>query len=215
MPRPMVFADFDGTITAQETFIAVLRHFAPELAAELIPRMVALEVPLRVGVRRILESIPSARAAEIVEHVRHVPLRDGLPALLDFLDARDIPFVIVSGGLVSVVRGVLGPLADRARAIHGVTASTEGPTLRVHSDWEGETELVAKVDVIRSYEDVEAVGIGDSTTDLNMALHVPTVFARDLLARYLDERGHPYERWGDFYDVRRRLAALWGEETAP
>lgn len=207
-PR-IVFADFDGTITADETFVSVLKHFAPTLAADLVPRMLALEVPLRVGVRRILESIPSERLPDIVDHVRRARLRPGFTALLDMLDARGVPLVIVSGGLVDVVHGVLGPLAARAQAVHGVRVDTDGPTLRVHTDWEGETELVSKVDVIRSYGDVEAVGIGDSVTDLNMALHVPVIFARDRLAELLGERRRPFEPWGDFFDVARRLGALW------
>ena len=29
-----VFCDFDGTITVEETFVSVLKHFAPELSEE-------------------------------------------------------------------------------------------------------------------------------------------------------------------------------------
>ena len=39
--------------------------------------------------------------------------------------------------------------------------------------------------VIQHYGDIHAVAIGDSLTDLNMALYVPTVFARDRLAETL------------------------------
>ncbi|HEY9823810.1 MAG TPA: hypothetical protein V6D19_00055, partial [Stenomitos sp.] len=62
----VVFCDFDGTITAQETFVAILKQHAPELSALLMPKMYRLELTLREGVRQILESIPSAAYPEIV-----------------------------------------------------------------------------------------------------------------------------------------------------
>ncbi len=41
------------------------------------------------------------------------------------------------------------------------------------------TELVAKVLVMEEYPADEKIEIGDSSTDFNMALHAPMVFARD------------------------------------
>ena len=65
----IVFCDFDGTIADEETFVAVLYHFAPKLAAELVPGMQQRRITLREGVPPILESIPSARYPEILEWV--------------------------------------------------------------------------------------------------------------------------------------------------
>jgi 2-hydroxy-3-keto-5-methylthiopentenyl-1-phosphate phosphatase len=42
-----------------------------------------------------------------------------------------------------------------------------------------------------------------------MALHAPVVFARDRLIHYLDENGHPYIPWNDFFDVREQLFQRW------
>ncbi|MGD1902670.1 MAG: hypothetical protein ACFB9N_10575, partial [Geitlerinemataceae cyanobacterium] len=55
------------------------------------------------------------------------------------------------------------------------------------------------------------VAIGDSVTDLNMALAAPTTFARSRLKSYLDERGKAYTPFETFFDVRDRLAQLWRE----
>ena len=45
------------------------------------------------------------------------------------------------------------------------------------------------------------IGIGDSFTDMKMSQAVDTVFARDLLAKYLDKLGKPYFPYETFYDV--------------
>jgi 2-hydroxy-3-keto-5-methylthiopentenyl-1-phosphate phosphatase len=59
------------------------------------------------------------------------------------------------------------------------------------------------------YESDEKVAIGDSVTDLNMALSSPLVFARDRLAQYLDHQQKSYIFWNDFFEVRDYLAQRW------
>ncbi len=207
--KRIVFCDFDGTITATETFVAVLKKFAPEPAAELIPQMYSLKLTLREGVRRILESIPSSRLPEIIEFTRTQPMRPGLAEFLDFLDSQQIPFVVVSGGLRLMVEAALEKL-ERRQAIHAIDVDASGSYLRVLSAYEGETELVDKVKVMELYPADEKIAIGDSVTDLNMGLTAPIVFARDRLAQYLDERNKQYILWNDFFDVRDSLSAVIG-----
>lgn len=208
--KRIVFCDFDGTITATETFVTVLKEFAPELAAELMPQMYALKLTLREGVRQILESIPSSRLPEIIEFTRTQPMRPGLPEFLDFLDSQHIPFVVVSGGLRLMVEAVLGELGQRTQAIHAIDVDASGSYLRVLSAYEGETELVDKVKVMELYPADKKIAIGDSVTDLNMGLTAPIVFARDRLAQYLDERNKQYTPWNNFFDVRDSLSAVIG-----
>jgi 2-hydroxy-3-keto-5-methylthiopentenyl-1-phosphate phosphatase len=201
--KPIVFCDFDGTITAQETFVAVLKQFSPELAAKLIPQMYELKITLREGVRRILEAIPSSQLPEIIEFTQSQPIRAGFAEFLDFLESQNIQFVIISGGLRVMVEAVLGEeLIKKVTAIHAIDIDTTGSHLRVISDYEGETELVDKVKVMSLYTTDQQIAIGDSVTDLNMALNAPVVFARDRLKVYLDERQKPYIDWQDFWEIR-------------
>lgn len=207
--KPVVFCDFDGTITAEETFVAMMKRFAPEVSGEIIPKLYTREITLREGVRQILESIDAAAYPEIVEFSRTKSIRPGLVELLDFLDRRGVPFVVVSGGIRIMVETVLGELTERVEAIYAVDVEAGESNLRVHSDFEGGTELMAKVRVMELYEGDEKIAIGDSVTDLNLAIAAPVVFARDRLAAYLDERQKSYIPWGDFFDVRDRLAQMW------
>jgi 2-hydroxy-3-keto-5-methylthiopentenyl-1-phosphate phosphatase len=186
-----------------------LKEFAPELAAELIPQMYALKVTLREGVRKILESIPSSRLPEIIEFSRTQPMREGLPELLDFLDSQDVPFVVVSGGLREMVEVVMGELGQRVRGIHAIALDTSDSHFRVLSPYEGDTELVDKVKVMEMYPADGKIAIGDSVTDLNMAISASVVFARDRLVQYLEERHQTYIPWNDFFDVRDALKDLW------
>lgn len=208
--KRIVFCDFDGTITEEETFVAMLKKFAPEISAQLLPEIYALRLTLRDGVRKMVESIPSTSYPEIIEFMRPQPMRRGFVELLDFLDTKQVPLVVVSGGLTGMVKTVLGDLVSRVHAIHAFDVDTSNPYLRVQSKFEDGTELVSKVRVLELYQADEKISIGDSVTDLNMALATPVVFARDRLAQYLDERQKKYILWNDFFDIRDRLLDSWG-----
>lgn len=210
--RRAIFCDFDGTITAVKTFVAVLQEFAPDVSQQLMPQIYNQTLTLRQGVRQILESIPSCRYAEILEFTRSQPKRDGFIELLDFLDTAEVPLIVVSGGLQGMVEVVLGDLVDRVQAIHAIAVDATQEYLQIHSSYEDGTEMVAKVKVIQEYGATEAIAIGDSITDLNMALHVPLVFARDRLAVYLDQHQKSYIPWNNFFDVRDYLTELWKED---
>lgn len=209
MMNSIIFCDFDGTITAEETFVGMLKEFAPEMAAEIMPLLYRREMTLREGVRKMLESIPSRCYPEIIEFSRTKKIRSGFVEFLDFLKTQGVPFVLVSGGVRVMVETVLGDLSSKIDSIYAVDLETSGAYFKVHSEFEADTELVAKVKVMERYPNAEPIAIGDSVTDLNMALAAPIVFARDRLAQYLDEYQKPYINWNDFFDIQAYLSEHW------
>ncbi len=194
----------------------MLKEFTPQLSEKLMPEMYARRLTLRDGVRQLLESIPSARYPEIIEYAKTKAIRPGLEELLDFLDAEGVAFVVVSGGLRGMVEAVLSQsstetcsLVERVAAIYAVDIGTTGEFLQAFSEFEEGTELVSKVQVMLQHPAEEQIAIGDSVTDLNMALEAPVVFARDRLCQYLDEYNKPYIPWNNFFDIRQQLSQCW------
>lgn len=215
-PKRIVFCDFDGTITAVETFVGMLKEFAPELSNEIMPQLYERKLTLREGVRIILESIPSKHYADVINYANEKPIRAGLNELLDFLDEKNVPFVVISGGLYDMVVRVLSrkterekTLIERVKAIAAVKIDASGDSLRVSSEFEADSELVAKVRVMEKYPADEQIAIGDSLTDINMALKADLVFARDRLIDYLEQENKPFIQWNSFYDVRDALLKRW------
>jgi 2-hydroxy-3-keto-5-methylthiopentenyl-1-phosphate phosphatase len=204
--KRIVFCDFDGTITIAETFVAMVSRFAPAVSALVLPEIYARRVTLRQGVRQMLESIPSASYSEIIEFTRSQPIRAGFDDFLDFLKTKQIPIVIVSGGLQGMVEAVLEPYMDRIEAIHAIDLDTSGDYLQVKSRYEGGTEMVAKAEIMARYGADESIAIGDSITDWQMAMAASIVFARPPLTDYLDERQKSYLAWDDFIDIRDAIS---------
>ncbi len=205
--RQIVFCDFDGTITAVETFAGMLKEFAPQLSAEVMPLLYERKLTLREGVRRILESIPAAYYQDILNYAKHKPIRPGLAELLDYLQKQHIPFVVVSGGLRGMVETVLShhQLIESVTAIFAVDIDYSQEYLQVHSPFESGDELVAKVAVMNQYAAKQTIAIGDSVTDINMALKADLVFARDRLVSYMESAKKPYQTWDNFFDIRDYL----------
>ena len=118
--NPVVFCDFDGTITRDETFVGILRKFTPEKSRELIPRMYDLTLTLKEGVRELLESVESRHYPEMLEIMRNAPLREGFLTFLDYLNARGFPLIVVTGGLEDFVRETLGPFFKEVHSVYGL-----------------------------------------------------------------------------------------------
>jgi 2-hydroxy-3-keto-5-methylthiopentenyl-1-phosphate phosphatase len=207
----VVFCDFDGTITTEDTFVGVLEKFTPEVAARLLPMIYRREITLKEGVQQALGSIPTGDYPNIIKYITHQPIRPGLKEFLDFLNYLEIPLVVISGGLIGMVKAVLEyqQLIESVTAIYAGEVDLSGRYLQVYSLIESETELVAKAQIMAKYSALEKIAIGDSVTDINMALAADLVFARDRLIGYLDTENKPYVQWQDFYEVQDYLTAHW------
>lgn len=215
MKKTIVFSDFDGTITLHETFVDLLKKFSsPGLADRLMAQMYAQTLTLRKGVTQLLESIPSDQYLNIIEFSKTHPIRSGFPEFLDFLESHDVPCVVVSGGIRVMVETVLEEFKPRLAGLHAVDLDASGDYFNVIPNYAGETELVAKVNIMAKYEFDQSIAIGDSITDFNMAMAADLVFARDRLAKYLDEQGKSYVPWNDFFEIRDYLDQYWSDTGA-
>jgi 2-hydroxy-3-keto-5-methylthiopentenyl-1-phosphate phosphatase len=209
----IIFCDFDGTITACETFVGVLKQFSPTLSSELIPKILSKEITLRQGVRQILESIPSSvYPDELLKFVQDKPIRPGLSSLIDYLDSQKIPFIVVSGGLRCLVESILKRenLYERCSKVYAIDIDKTEDKLKVLSEWESGNELVAKVNIIKKecQNNEKIIVIGDSITDLNASKCADLVFARNGLCNYLKEENIEFIEWNDFEDIKTKLQLM-------
>jgi len=195
----VIFCDFDGTITTEDTFVSVLEKFVPEAAARLLPAIFRREITLKAGIHQTLGSIPAIHYGEIIEFMSEQPIRPGLKDFIEFLNDTEVPFVVISGE----------QLTEKVTAIYAGEVDTTGELLRAYSTMSSDTEFIAKAAIMKQYPTQEKIAIGDSVTDINMSLAADLVFARDRLMGYLDRENKPYVPWQDFFEIKDYLAALW------
>jgi len=204
----ILFIDFDGTITAEETLEGAMRLCVdPAAYAEKEKEMLAGKTTLAEAVRYAFSQIPSSRLEDIKAYVRGVPVRPGFGELLQLAKERGIPAVVISGGLRPCVEEKLAPWRELLLDVYSVALDCSGETMRLVSDYGGDGEILSKVQVMGRYEYRRAICIGDSYTDIKMARASQTVFARDTLAKTLEKLGVPYTPWSDFFDVARAISS--------
>ena len=206
----MVFCDFDGTITVNETLRAVLEHFIPDKARQVLAQLDAGTMTLRQGVIELIESLPSALEDDIIAFTASQPIRAGFGELLDFLHRGGIPFVVVSSGLGFYIERMLAPWRDRIHAVHALEVDTCGPHMRLHLDHNHPREAMPKEWVLRRYAADERIAIGDSLSDFEMVKAADRVFARDRLLERLRDTGAAVIPYNDFFDVIQALQGARG-----
>jgi 2-hydroxy-3-keto-5-methylthiopentenyl-1-phosphate phosphatase len=205
----IVFIDFDGTVTSEETLTGALQYLdPPPEGAEGIERGLRTgELTLKEAVISIFSCVRSDRVPEFTEYIHSVPFRPGFEAFLDALAARGIPVVIVSGGLDIMIDEKLAPHRHKLADVWTAKVDLSGEYFLVGAKPEGDKDLIDKVAVMSGYEYKRAVCIGDGYTDILMALNADIVYARDDLADYLETRGAPYRPWDDFLDILKDIEA--------
>ena len=202
----IVFADFDGTITMEDTLVGAIRLFAsPEEFQSCSQKLAKGEMTLSQVVRYAFDGAPSSHLPRMLEYVRGVPLRPGFTDSLDGRDRRTTRWVVTPGGVRQFVEQPLAPFRDRLLGVHAVDLDVSGPRMRLVSAYDDGNELLKKTDVMALYQYRRSIGIGDSFTDRNMSRAVDAVFARDILAQYLEKLGDLYLPYEDFYDVIRQF----------
>lgn len=208
----ILFVDFDGTITAEDTLDGCLRLFVPqEEYDKSLQDMTQGRLTLSDALHQVFDHTPSSRFPEMMEYVRKVPIRDGFPEFLDEMKALDIPVVVISGGLRQLLEEKIGEYQDHFLGMHYVDLDISGEYMKMVSDYDDGKEVLKKTDIMAQYDYKTAICIGDSYTDLNMAAASDIVFARDILAAYLKSEGKPFIPWNDFYDVIKALTKEVGK----
>ena len=195
--------DWDGTVTVDDTLIVALREFGNwQVYLEASAALRRGEITLHEEIRRDAESI-TAPIDEVAGWLReNLELR---PGFHDLAEAYR-PLIVSSN-----FRQLIEPILERegveleVRA-NDVTWSPAGwrATFR-NGDVCGTCgEPCKRADLPA---DGEVVYVGDGYSDRCAAQAADRIFARDSLARYLDEQGVAYEPFDDLGDVARALAA--------
>lgn len=209
MYQNIIFIDFDGTITTEDTLTgAILPFVDPKEFQEYNGRLFSGEMTLSQVVRYAYDNRPSEWVPSMMEYIDKVQIRPGFSEFLSKMQEMGIPVVVISGGFRQFSERKLAPYMDKITALHAVEMSVKDGRIRLVSQYDDGNELLKKTEVMALYDYEHAIGIGDSLTDKNMARAVDICFARDVLAQYLTEIGTPYKPYEDFYQVLQQVEEI-------
>lgn len=216
---PILFLDFDGTISERDAIDALLEAFAD-------PQWLAIEAEWqagRIGSRECLSAqmaLVRASREEVNALLDSIKVDRGFVALLDTCARQRVPAHIVSDGLDYCIQRILahaGPRVARALAhvqIHSSHLKFDGGRWRVEcSDFAGACPhgcAICKPVVMRRLNPAgaRALFVGDGLSDRYAAESADLVFAKGRLADYCRTQSIAHVVYDDLGKVAAYLEAL-------
>lgn len=207
--KPVIFCDFDGTITLSDNIVAIMKHFKPEGYEPIMKRTVDQEITLRQGVGDMFALLPASRKDEIVDFVlSRAGIREGFREFLDYVKQADIEFYVTSGGMDFFIDPLLAPFDIPADHIFCNGADFSGDTIEIlwpHPCQDPCTNGcgMCKTTVMRRFpeEKYERILIGDSLTDFEGAKIADMVYSRSILTDKCAELGVKHMPFQNFFDI--------------
>jgi HAD superfamily phosphoserine phosphatase-like hydrolase len=196
-----VILDWDGTVTVDDTLILALREFGDwQVYLDAAAALARGEITLHEEIRRDAESIRAPIDEVVAWLAENLELRPGFHEL-----AKTYRPVIVSSNF----RQLIEPILER----EGVDLEVRANDVAWHPDgWRASFrngaacgtcgEPCKRADLPTNGE---IVYVGDGYSDRCAAQAADHVFARNGLARYLQEHRVPFEPFDDLHDVARAL----------
>lgn len=211
MSNPIIFCDFDGTITNSDNIINIMKEFAPPEWVGIKDDILAQKVSIQEGVGKMFSLIPSSKKEDIISFVqKDAVIREGFAQFVQFTREANIPLYIVSGGIDFFVHPVLEAFGPFEK-IYCNEADFSGENIRIVFPHECDDDCTnkgcgcCKPSIIRTIarEEHSSIVIGDSITDLEAAKLADVVIARDFLIEKCKEYNIPFEPFERFQDCIR------------
>lgn len=213
--RPVVFSDYDGTITERDVIMMIMEAFAPPEWKTIVHDILdARTLSIKDGVSQLFALLKSEQREEITAYVKaNVQLRKGFENFLAFCADRQIPFNLVSGGADFFIDPIVEPFKTQIGLYYNV-ARFDAPEVRLdfphyQADCAPCNQCACcKIGVMDQYpaDEYFRIAIGDSLTDLGMARKADWVFARARLLDYTREAGIAVTPFESFDDIASALS---------
>ncbi len=216
--KPVVFSDFDGTITRLDVTDEILEHFADHSWHEVEDQWLRAEIGSRECFER-QAALVRATVNQLNELIDAIPLDPDFPAFFRFLKAQQLPFYIVSDSFDYVIRRVLkrvgadGELRN-GRHLFSTGLEFESGGLRAtfpHSNHGcNHGCATCKPAIIRKVrkKQQQVIFIGDGLSDRFAVEEADVVFAKHELLAYCRQHGLSCRPFDTFGDVQKEMAEM-------
>jgi 2-hydroxy-3-keto-5-methylthiopentenyl-1-phosphate phosphatase len=213
--RPVIFCDFDGTITQSDVTDQILTELAHPSWREIEQEWVRG----LIGSRECLErqtALIEASAQDLQALIDSIPVDPSFPAFYRFAQARGVPFFVLSDGFDYVARrvlkrsGVAGPLRNgshlfasalRVQGRRLVLSFPHSTQTCEHGCATCKAALIRRLGAGRR----PVIFIGDGFSDRFAVLESERVFAKRQLLAYCREQGIACQPFETFADIKQVL----------
>jgi len=209
--KPIIFCDFDGTITETDNIVSLMTQFVPEESEKIATAMMEQTITFKDGISGMFELLSTKQKDDVIHYLLDTAIiRKGFGDFVRFAQENHIPFYIVSGGVDFFIE----PLLEKYGPFSGIycnSADFSGQQIKLIfpngcdeecTKFETQGCGCCKPSVMRQVAQSNhfKIVIGDSLSDFEAAKQADLVLARDHLIKRCKDLQLPYESFETFYD---------------
>ncbi|MCR8853877.1 MtnX-like HAD-IB family phosphatase [Lysinibacillus fusiformis] len=217
--KPIIFCDFDGTITETDNIFSLMTEFAPQESEKIAKAMMEQTISFKDGLSAMFHLLSTQQKDEVIQYLMDTAIiREGFGDFVRYAQDHGIPFYIVSGGVDFFIE----PLVDKYGPFSGIycnKADFSGEQIKLIYSNSCDEECAkystqgcgcCKPSVMRKVanEDHFKIVIGDSLSDFEAAKQADIVLARDHLIQHCEELHVPYKPFITFHDCLKLVQEL-------
>lgn len=217
--QPVVFCDFDGTITVNDNIVAIVKHFNPPGWEPIVDDIIGERKSIRQGVGELFQLLPASRREEITRYaIDQAVIRDGFSEFLKFCKTQDMLFYVTSGGIDFFLYPILDPFDIPHDHIYCNGSDFSGSHIKIlwphacQSPCQNDCGM-CKTTIIRRFpsEQYDRYLIGDSITDFEGAKLVDHVYSRSHLTTKCEQLGLPHVPYHNFFDIMDHMKSKFSD----
>jgi 2-hydroxy-3-keto-5-methylthiopentenyl-1-phosphate phosphatase len=212
MKNYSLFIDFDYTITTDDVGNRFYTYFSKGKNEPLVEKWLKREITTRECLTEEARLCRGSKA-EFIKYVDKFEIDLGFPELVNLCSEAGIPLYVLSDGLDFYISHILGKYGIREIDIYSNKAIFDNGGLKVElPHWTKKCVSCGncKGERIRQLKgkDDEVIYIGDGLSDLCGAREADLIFAKDDLARFLEEETREYIEYDTLFEVKDKLRGI-------
>lgn len=203
--KNIIFCDFDGTITLQDTIDSLLQKYADKSWEEIEQEWVAGQIGSRECLEKQIQCMPIFSEMQFQEFVDSIEIDESFINFYKKVLDDGIPFFIVSDGFDLIIKAVFKKYKLVEPVIYSNKLVNANDTLIASFPMSNKDLCLVKAGMCKcsiiEKEKSNIIYIGDGRSDLCASRLAHKLYAKGKLQKMCDEANRPYFAFSRFEEI--------------
>lgn len=212
LDNAIILSDFDGTITTFDTNVKLFNKFGEgKYINKIKTQYLNGEIELRTLFDLEFQSIKLTEEMYLKFMLEDIKLQEGFERFYKNLEKHNIPFIIISGGLINGINPFMEEHGFKNIPTYANKLKFNGDKAIVEyyedeylkNSIKKDSYIDFKVEILNNYREKyeKIIFLGDGITDMNVADQADFLFAKDHLEEHCINNNIEHIKWSNFHDV--------------
>lgn len=208
----IIFCDFDGTITKEDTVNKFLKLYADSTWLDIEDLWLKGDIGSKECLVRQFELVDNISEEKIQNFVNSIQIDDYFIDFYKNIRSKNIPLYIVSDGVEYFIKAILAKYGINDLTVFSNSIAFDYEKGKIVSEFPNYSHSckkqsgLCKCSVVKKYgQSAQIIYIGDGASDICVSDKADLLFAKKTLAAYCDENNISYIKFENFKDINSYL----------